>query len=216
MPKRVLEKLKLTEISGVDRPCQEGARVAIMKRAKMKGECTEEEMRARIKKLEERLAQLQDLTKAWGYRRKKKVRKVDSAGATRLRELRAGRLNLSKKFNPGQERDEHGRWTLSGAARNYARAYAEIKGKQGQIINRVLTSEFGQVAVPLVAGVVVDGLERRSLRSKLKFHDRQLRVDAARARAKTSGVPLIRGPNGKNYQVTGLTPKVGLKVKELG
>ena len=31
--RRVLEKLKLTEISGVDRPCQEGARVAIMKRA---------------------------------------------------------------------------------------------------------------------------------------------------------------------------------------
>jgi hypothetical protein len=30
--KRVLEKLTLTEISGVDRPCQEGARVTIMKR----------------------------------------------------------------------------------------------------------------------------------------------------------------------------------------
>jgi hypothetical protein len=30
--RRVLEKLKLTEIRGVDRPCQEGARVAIMKR----------------------------------------------------------------------------------------------------------------------------------------------------------------------------------------
>jgi len=33
MPKRrILEKLKITEISGVDRPCQEGARVTIMKR----------------------------------------------------------------------------------------------------------------------------------------------------------------------------------------
>jgi hypothetical protein len=32
MKRRVLEKLNITEISGVDRPCQEGARVAIMKR----------------------------------------------------------------------------------------------------------------------------------------------------------------------------------------
>lgn len=31
--KRILDKIKLTEISGVDRPCQQGARVAIMKRA---------------------------------------------------------------------------------------------------------------------------------------------------------------------------------------
>lgn len=31
--RRVLEKLKLTEISGVDNPCQEGARMVIMKRA---------------------------------------------------------------------------------------------------------------------------------------------------------------------------------------
>jgi hypothetical protein len=30
--RRILEKLVLTEISGVDNPCQEGARVAIMKR----------------------------------------------------------------------------------------------------------------------------------------------------------------------------------------
>ena len=30
--RRILEKIVLTEISGVDRPCQEGARVAIMKR----------------------------------------------------------------------------------------------------------------------------------------------------------------------------------------
>jgi hypothetical protein len=30
--RRVLTKIKLTEISGVDRPCQEGAKVAIMKR----------------------------------------------------------------------------------------------------------------------------------------------------------------------------------------
>jgi hypothetical protein len=30
--KRILDKLVLTEISGVDRPCQEGAHVAIMKR----------------------------------------------------------------------------------------------------------------------------------------------------------------------------------------
>lgn len=33
MKRRVLEKLKLTEISGVDRPCQQHATVAIMKRA---------------------------------------------------------------------------------------------------------------------------------------------------------------------------------------
>lgn len=32
MKRRILDKLLLTEISGVDRPCQEGARVAIMKR----------------------------------------------------------------------------------------------------------------------------------------------------------------------------------------
>jgi uncharacterized Ntn-hydrolase superfamily protein len=32
MARRILHKLKLTEISGVDRPCQEGARVTIMKR----------------------------------------------------------------------------------------------------------------------------------------------------------------------------------------
>ena len=33
MPRRrILEKLKITEISGVDRPAQEGARVTIMKR----------------------------------------------------------------------------------------------------------------------------------------------------------------------------------------
>lgn len=33
MKRRILDELVLTEISGVDRPCQEGARVAIMKRA---------------------------------------------------------------------------------------------------------------------------------------------------------------------------------------
>lgn len=31
--KRILHELKITEISGVDRPCQEGARVAILKAA---------------------------------------------------------------------------------------------------------------------------------------------------------------------------------------
>jgi hypothetical protein len=35
--RRVLDKLLLTEISGVDRPCQEGARVAIMKRKELVG-----------------------------------------------------------------------------------------------------------------------------------------------------------------------------------
>lgn len=33
MTKRILHKLKLTEVSAVDRPCQEGARMVIMKRA---------------------------------------------------------------------------------------------------------------------------------------------------------------------------------------
>jgi hypothetical protein len=33
MKRRILEKLKMTEISAVDRPCQEDARVAILKRA---------------------------------------------------------------------------------------------------------------------------------------------------------------------------------------
>ena len=32
MKRRILRKLKITEISGVDRPCQEEARVTIMKR----------------------------------------------------------------------------------------------------------------------------------------------------------------------------------------
>src|ERR1044072_9798721 len=33
MKRRILEELTMTEISGVDRPCQEGARVALFKRA---------------------------------------------------------------------------------------------------------------------------------------------------------------------------------------
>lgn len=44
--KRILHKLKLTEISGVDRPCQEGALVTIMKRDQ------------RLDKLQERINKL--------------------------------------------------------------------------------------------------------------------------------------------------------------
>lgn len=50
--RRILEKLELTEISGVDRPCQEGAKVTIMKRD------TPEEVRTAA--LQKRIASLKE------------------------------------------------------------------------------------------------------------------------------------------------------------
>lgn len=61
MKRRILDELVMTEISGVDRPCQEGARVAIMKRA--------EDEFAGLGHLEYRIAmlknQVDDLEKNW-------------------------------------------------------------------------------------------------------------------------------------------------------
>ena len=53
--RRILHKLKLTEISAVDRPCQEGARMTIMKRAPEQGTPTALENRVSVlaKKAEE-------------------------------------------------------------------------------------------------------------------------------------------------------------------
>lgn len=62
MKRRILDELRLTEISGVDKPCQEGARVAIMKRA-------DDGMDANLSHIEYRIATInntvQDLEKDW-------------------------------------------------------------------------------------------------------------------------------------------------------
>jgi hypothetical protein len=58
--RRILEKLKLTEISGVDNPCQEGARVAIMKRKEPNMNDTENLLEGALIDLE---AQVVDLNK---------------------------------------------------------------------------------------------------------------------------------------------------------
>jgi hypothetical protein len=56
--RRILEKLNITEISGVDRPCQEHARVTIMKRAP--GDEDTSGVTARIAKLAARVDELSD------------------------------------------------------------------------------------------------------------------------------------------------------------
>lgn len=53
MKRRILEDLKITEISGVDRPCQEGAIVTLMKRAPDSSKTGE--LSARIAKLKKQL-----------------------------------------------------------------------------------------------------------------------------------------------------------------
>jgi len=55
MKRRILEKLKLTEISGVDKPCQRGAVVTIMKRDP---EASVEALNERVAKLKQQIATL--------------------------------------------------------------------------------------------------------------------------------------------------------------
>lgn len=95
MPKRrILEKIKLTEISGVDKPCQEGALVTIMKRAD--DEVDTSALAARIKKVEEQANK--------------------AAGQAILREFDKVLADLNK-FDPNQPRDAEGQWTLGGGSR---------------------------------------------------------------------------------------------------
>jgi hypothetical protein len=66
--RRILEKLTLTEISGVDRPCQEGARVTIMKRdfsAEQTGVGKSvDDLAARITKIKQQLEKWSDASRA--------------------------------------------------------------------------------------------------------------------------------------------------------
>lgn len=89
MKRRILEDLKITEISGVDRPCQEGAIVTLMKRAP---DPKTDTLSARLAKL------------------KKQV-------------------DLLKKFNPGQKRDDTGKWTDGGGTGSQRLTSSELKAK---------------------------------------------------------------------------------------
>jgi hypothetical protein len=68
--KRVLEELKIDEISGVDNPCQEGARVTIMKRREDKMDT--EELEGAVTDLSARVEHLHKAVEAAQVRLDKK------------------------------------------------------------------------------------------------------------------------------------------------
>jgi hypothetical protein len=84
--RRILEKLMINEISGVDRPCHEGARVAIMKRAESDDRQTETDMdveglEGRANDLEAQIAHLTKALAAVGQRNRLSAEDFEQAVA---------------------------------------------------------------------------------------------------------------------------------------
>lgn len=125
MKRRILEKFKLTEISGVDRPCQEHATVAIMKRAVSAEEVKVTDLSARIAKLKEAAEALrppvgikstEDITKFWSVA----ARAAALLARQRLSHAK-GTLSLAatrrKKLTPfGRAMQAKARLRVAGAA----------------------------------------------------------------------------------------------------
>ena len=125
MKRRILEKLVLEEISGVDRPCQEGARVAIMKRA-----------------MDERDKNLPALVKS----------AVVSDRAAKS--IARAKVSL-RKYDPNQARDEGGRWSRVGAAIGRAgRIAGRAAIGAGKIIGTGLAVAAAPAAIALALGGV--------------------------------------------------------------
>jgi hypothetical protein len=87
--KRILEALRISEISGVDRPAQEGARVAIMKRNETQESKMEvEELEGAVIDLEARMAHLNKALEAANVKPKSKDVEAKPDFATTVAEIR--------------------------------------------------------------------------------------------------------------------------------